>query len=434
VVNMSLLFKAELHGHKEPMAQAAFVMDDLKKGLSEEIMDLFRRNRIGIEGDITEIPIDGNWKKTLGKFPDLEEDIPRTTTGKKDWGKLITSFTNWIEILDDWLDQEASVKEIVNNPNVEGIPGIHLELVEGFKQNENIFKRIQSARRAMNKLIPRLEKEASKEGKKHWEKGIRTHAAIGRKQFSRRNKKGEKAAERRSATTPLRKRLKELLIEFSKDDRIEYIDENITTLDRDYKFFDQSKLSTLWEKYDKGKLNPNIFAVLNDEYNGEKGITLLKKIVEKLNLSTKYVEDTKFNRHTEYALVDLKRELNVLSEILDDDANIETTRQLFSNKKYPLTKIEDISDKLELRMYNLDEGDEPVYSYEDDEEINEDIRNTEMSKLVNYYSLLYYVADLRGKKLNKKMLNWDEHEIEVETLPERFPIITDTYNSLQEEE
>ena len=53
---MSLLFKAELHGHKEPMAQAAFVMEDLKKGLSEEIMNLFRRKRINI-GDIDELPI-----------------------------------------------------------------------------------------------------------------------------------------------------------------------------------------------------------------------------------------------------------------------------------------------------------------------------------------------------------------------------------------
>ena len=45
---MSLLFKAELRGHKEPMAQVAFVMEDLKKGLSEEIMNLFRRKRINI--------------------------------------------------------------------------------------------------------------------------------------------------------------------------------------------------------------------------------------------------------------------------------------------------------------------------------------------------------------------------------------------------
>ena len=138
-------------------------------------------------------------------------------------------------------------------------------------------------------------------------------------------------------------------------------------------------------------------------------------------------------RAEEYSRMDFKNEIDKLTEIIDDDANIDTTRQLFSDEKYPLTKIEDIADKLEDRLYDLDEGEEPVYSY-DDEEIDEDILNTEMSKLVKFYSLLYYVADLRGKSLNSKMLNWEGHEVEADSLPEKFPIITDTYNALQEEE
>ena len=425
---MSLLFKAELHGHKEPMAQAAFVMEDLKKGLSEEIMNLFRRKRINI-GDIDELPIGEKWQEKLSnkKFADLEEDIPRTSTGKKDWSKLIITLNNYIEVLDELLDQEETVKGIVDGDVPSGFGGVEEELVEGYKQNKNIFKRIQSTRNAMEKLIPKLQRDASKESQKHWKDSGSKDWAKGKKQRTM------KIREKKKDTKPLHKELAELLQEYSKNTKLEYVKNNITTLDRNHSFFEQRKLSNIWERYDNGELKPHIFGVLNDEYNGVRGIDLLKKLVKRLGMSTTYLKDTKMTRVDEYTRMDFKNEIDKLTEIIDDDANIDTTRQLFSDKKYPLTKIEDIADKLEDRLYDLDEGEEPVYSY-DDEEIDEDILNTEMSKLVKFYSLLYYVADLRGKSLNSKMLNWEGHEVEADSLPEKFPIITDTYNALQEEE
>ena len=425
---MSLLFKAELHGHKEPMAQVAFVMEDLKKGLSEEIMNLFRRKRINI-GNIDELPIGEKWQEKLSnkKFADLEEDIPRTSTGKKDWSKLIITLNNYIEVLDELLDQEETVKQIDEGTVPPNFPGIEEELVEGYKQNKNIFKRIQSTRNAMEKLIPKLQRDASKESQKHWKDSGSKDWAKGKKQRTM------KIREKKKDTKPLHKELAELLQEYSKNTKLEYVKNNITTLDRNHSFFEQRKLSNIWERYDNGELKPHIFGVLNDEYNGVRGIDLLKKLVKRLGMSTTYLKDTKMTRVDEYTRMDFKNEIDKLTEIIDDDANIDTTRQLFSDKKYPLTKIEDIADKLEDRLYDLDEGEEPVYSY-DDEEIDEDILNTEMSKLVKFYSLLYYVADLRGKSLNSKMLNWEGHEVEADSLPEKFPIITDTYNALQEEE
>ena len=425
---MSLLFKAELRGHKEPMAQVAFVMEDLKKGLSEEIMNLFRRNRINI-GNIDELPIGEKWQEKLSnkKFADLEEDIPRTSTGKKDWSKLIITLNNYIEVLDELLDQEETVKQIDEGTVPPNFPGIEEELVEGYKQNKNIFKRIQSTRNAMEKLIPKLQRDASKESQKHWKDSGSKDWAKGKKQRTM------KIREKKKDTKPLHKELAELLQEYSKNTKLEYVKNNITTLDRNHSFFEQRKLSNIWERYDNGELKPHIFGVLNDEYNGVRGIDLLKKLVKRLGMSTTYLKDTKMTRVDEYTRMDFKNEIDKLTEIIDDDANIDTTRQLFSDKKYPLTKIEDIADKLEDRLYDLDEGEEPVYSY-DDEEIDEDILNTEMSKLVKFYSLLYYVADLRGKSLNSKMLNWEGHEVEADSLPEKFPIITDTYNALQEEE
>ena len=425
---MSLLFKAELRGHKEPMAQVAFVMEDLKKGLSEEIMNLFRRKRINI-GNIDELPIGEKWQEKLSnkKFADLEEDIPRTSTGKKDWSKLIITLNNYIEVLDELLDQEETVKQIDEGTVPPNFPGIEEELVEGYKQNENIFKRIQSTRNAMEKLIPKLQRDASKESQKHWKDSGSKDWAKGKKQRTM------KIREKKKDTKPLHKELAELLQEYSKNTKLEYVKNNITTLDRNHSFFEQRKLSNIWERYDNGELKPHIFGVLNDEYNGVRGIDLLKKLVKRLGMSTTYLKDTKMTRVDEYTRMDFKNEIDKLTEIIDDDANIDTTRQLFSDKKYPLTKIEDIADKLEDRLYDLDEGEEPVYSY-DDEEIDEDILNTEMSKLVKFYSLLYYVADLRGKSLNSKMLNWEGHEVEADSLPEKFPIITDTYNALQEEE
>ncbi len=425
---MSLLFKAELRGHKEPMAQVAFVMEDLKKGLSEEIMNLFRRKRINI-GNIDELPIGEKWQEKLSnkKFADLEEDIPRTSTGKKDWSKLIITLNNYIEVLDELLDQEETVKQIDEGTVPPNFPGIEEELVEGYKQNKNIFKRIQSTRNAMEKLIPKLQRDASKESQKHWKDSGSKDWAKGKKQRTM------KIREKKKDTKPLHKELAELLQEYSKNTKLEYVKNNITTLDRNHSFFEQRKLSNIWERYDNGELKPHIFGVLNDEYNGVRGIDLLKKLVKRLGMSTTYLKDTKMTRVDEYTRMDFKNEIDKLTEIIDDDANIDTTRQLFSDKKYPLTKIEDIADKLEDRLYDLDEGEEPVYSY-DDEEIDEDILNTEMSKLVKFYSLLYYVADLRGKSLNSKMLNWEGHEVEADSLPEKFPIITDTYNALQEEE
>ena len=425
---MSLLFKAELRGHKEPMAQVAFVMEDLKKGLSEEIMNLFRRKRINI-GNIDELPIGEKWQEKLSnkKFADLEEDIPRTSTGKKDWSKLIITLNNYIEVLDELLDQEETVKQIDEGTVPPNFPGIEEELVEGYKQNKNIFKRIQSTRNAMEKLIPKLQRDASKESQKHWKDSGSKDWAKGKKQRTM------KIREKKKDTKPLHKELAELLQEYSKNTKLEYVKNNITTLDRNHSFFEQRKLSNIWERYDNGELKPHIFGVLNDEYNGVRGIDLLKKLVKRLGMSTTYLKDTKMTRVDEYTRMYFKNEIDKLTEIIDDDANIDTTRQLFSDKKYPLTKIEDIADKLEDRLYDLDEGEEPVYSY-DDEEIDEDILNTEMSKLVKFYSLLYYVADLIGKSLNSKMLNWEGHEVEADSLPEKFPIITDTYNALQEEE
>ena len=425
---MSLLFKAELRGHKEPMAQVAFVMEDLKKGLSEEIMNLFRRNRINI-GNIDELPIGEKWQEKLSnkKFADLEEDIPRTSTGKKDWSKLIITLNNYIEVLDELLDQEETVKQIDEGTVPPNFPGIEEELVEGYKQNKNIFKRIQSTRNAMEKLIPKLQRDASKESQKHWKDSGSKDWAKGKKQRTM------KIREKKKDTKPLHKELAELLQEYSINTKLEYVKNNITTLDRNHSCFEQRKLSNIWERYDNGELKPHIFGVLNDEYNGVRGIDLLKKLVKRLGMSTTYLKDTKMTRVDEYTRMDFKNEIDKLTEIIDDDANIDTTRQLFSDKKYPLTKIEDIADKLEDRLYDLDEGEEPVYSY-DDEEIDEDILNTEMSKLVKFYSLLYYVADLRGKSLNSKMLNWEGHEVEADSLPEKFPIITDTYNALQQEE
>ena len=425
---MSLLFKAELRGHKEPMAQVAFVMEDLKKGLSEEIMNLFRRKRINI-GNIDELPIGEKWQEKLSnkKFADLEEDIPRTSTGKKDWSKLIITLNNYIEVLDELLDQEETVKQIDEGTVPPNFPGIEEELVEGYKQNKNIFKRIQSTRNAMEKLIPKLQRDASKESQKHWKDSGSKDWAKGKKQRTM------KIREKKKDTKPLHKELAELLQEYSKNTKLEYVKNNITTLDRNHSFFEQRKLSNIWERYDNGELKPHIFGVLNDEYNGGRGIVLLKKLVKRLGMSTTYLKDTKMTRVDEYTRMDFKNEIDKLTEIIDDDANIDTTRQLFSDKKYPLTKIEDIADKLEDRLYDLDEGEEPVYSY-DDEEIDEHNLNTEMSKLVKFYSLLYYVADLRGKSLNSKMLNWEGHEVKADSLPEKFPIITDTYNALQEEE
>ena len=425
---MSLLFKAELRGHKEPMAQVAFVMEDLKKGLSEEIMNLFRRKRINI-GNIDELPIGEKWQEKLSnkKFADLEEDIPRTSTGKKDWSKLIITLNNYIEVLDELLDQEETVKQIDEGTVPPNFPGIEEELVEGYKQNKNIFKRIQSTRNAMEKLIPKLQRDASKESQKHWKDSGSKDWAKGKKQRTM------KIREKKKDAKPLHKELAELLQEYSKNTKLEYVKNNITTLDRNHSFFEQRKLSNIWERYDNGELKPHIFGVLNDEYNGVRGIDLLKKLVKRLGMSTTYLKDTKMTRVDEYTRMYFKNEIDKLTEIIDDDANIDTTRQLFSDKKYPLTKIEDIADKLEDRLYDLDEGEEPVYSY-DDEEIDEDILNTEMSKLVKFYSLLYYVADLIGKSLNSKMLNWEGHEVEADSLPEKFPIITDTYNALQEEE
>lgn len=434
---MSLLFKAELRGHKEPMAQAAFVMEDLQKGLSEEIMNLFRKKRLDI-GNIDELPIGEKWQEKLSnkKFADLEEDIPRTSTGKKDWSKLIITLNNYIEVLDELLDQEDAIKNLLlNSQDMEPkqfdellqATGIDKELVEGYKQNEKIFGRIQSTRNAMEKLIPNLQRDASKESQKHWEKTGSKDWARGRKQRTM------KIQEKIKDTDPFHKELAELLQEYSKNTKLEYVKNNITILDRNHNFFTHRKLSNIWERYDKGKLKPHIFRVLNDEYNGVKGIDLLKKLAERLNLPTTYLKDTKMTRAEEYSRMDFKNEIDKLTEIIDDDANIDTTRQLFSDKKYPLTKIEDIADNLENRLYDLDEGEESVYSY-DDEEIDEDILNTEMSKLVKFYSLLYYVADLRGKSLNSKMLNWEGYEVEADSLPEKFPIITDTYNALQEEE
>ena len=437
---MSLLFKAELRGHTEPMAKAAFVIEDLKKGLSDEVRNLLDKNKIDIKEDFTELPIPDKWKEKLEVSPNLEEDIPKIIqhgkdTDKPDYNKFITVLFKYIEVFDELLSQQESIEEAhKNNVDIENIRRIHdSELVDASiidgQFNNSVFKRIQSARSALKKLMDKLDSQLKEGGELAYESSGRYWPGYGKRQDEHRRDGGTPPQK-----PPLYKQLDKLFLAYSRSEDVEDVKNKLIFIDKDYKFFNQKKLSSIWERYDKGNIPPNIMNVLNKEYRGKTGIELLKQLATELNFSATYLEDTTFSRLKDYMSVDIKNEIDKLDEILDEDANIETTRQLFSDKKYPLTKIEDIADKLEDRLFDLDEGEEPVYSYEDNEEVNEDIRNTEMSRLVNYYSVLYYVADLRGKKLNKKMLNWDGHEIGIETLPDRFPIITDTFNATQEEE
>ena len=168
----------------------------------------------------------------------------------------------------------------------------------------------------MEKLIPKLQRDASKESQKHWKDSGSKDWAKGKKQRTM------KIREKKKDTKPLHKELAELLQEYSKNTKLEYVKNNITTLDRNYSFFEQRKLSNIWERYDNGELKPHIFGVLNDEYNGVRGIDLLKKLVKRLGMSTTYLKDTKMTRVDEYTRMDFKNEIDKLTEIIDDDANI----------------------------------------------------------------------------------------------------------------
>ena len=426
---VNLLFKAKLRGYHEPVASTEFALNEIKKEFSPEVRALFDRKIPehfidNLEEVVTQSQ---TWQESLRQSPSFEDSLEITPvklnrygtfhhevsghSGEKlkkpkpDYDKIIVLINKFRDTFKDLLLDKKIIDNIIMHdlPVPKGIKGLFSE----YKKDNKIFNKFKSA----VKTLDRLE----------------------RQMISEKSKKVRHKSKPKSE--PFTSQLKKLIIQYSEDSRQENMKGLIDNLDIDYKFFNQNQISTFYKRYDKGELSQGILEILNDEYDGQKGVEILAKLLQKLKLSTHYASELNLDRLKAYEKRPLSQAIQVLDEVMQEDSTVEENQIMLDAD---FDKIEDFADKIEERIDDLLEGADAEYhlvpSDEDDfAETNKESRQIELKKSIKYYAFLYYVAKLNNKQLDKSILDIEEYEINENDLPTLFPVLTDVHNREEEE-
>lgn len=422
---VNLLFKAKLRGYHEPVASTEFALNEIKKEFSPEVRALFdRKIPEHFVDNLEEVVTQSQtWQESLRQSPSFEDSLeitpvklnrygtPKKVSGKPkpDYDRIIVLINKYRDTFTDLLLDKNAVENIIGqNISIEVVPKSLKELVLAYKDDNRIFDKLKSAVKTFDRLEQQMISEKSKK--------VRSKSKPKSESFT--------------------SQLKKLIIQYSEDSRQENMKGLIDNLDRDYKFFNQNRISTFYTRYDKGELPQGILEILNDEYDGQKGAEILAKLLQKLKLSTHYASELNLDRLKAYEKRPLSQAIQVLDEVMQEDSTVEENQIMLDAD---FDKIEDFADKIDDRIMDLLEGADAEYHLvpsddgDDFAETNEESRQIELKKSIKYYAFLYYVAKLNNKQLDKSILNIEEYEINENDLPELFPVLTDVHNREEEE-
>jgi hypothetical protein len=422
---VNLLFKAKLRGYHEPVASTEFALNEIKKEFSPEVRALFdRKIPEHFVDNLEEVVTQSQtWQESLRQSPSFEDSLeitpvklnrygtPKKVSGKPkpDYDRIIVLINKYRDTFTDLLLDKNAVENIIGqNISIEVVPKSLKELVLAYKDDNRIFDKLKSAVKTFDRLEQQMISEKSKK--------VRSKSKPKSESFT--------------------SQLKKLIIQYSEDSRQENMKGLIDNLDRDYKFFNQNRISTFYTRYDKGELPQGILEILNDEYDGQKGAEILAKLLQKLKLSTHYASELNLDRLKAYEKRPLSQAIQVLDEVMQEDSTVEENQIMLDAD---FDKIEDFADKIDDRIMDLLEGADAEYHLvpsddgDDFTETNEESRQIELKKSIKYYAFLYYVAKLNNKQLDKSILNIEEYEINENDLPELFPVLTDVHNREEEE-
>ena len=449
---MSILLKADICGHKEPMAKTAFVLDQIKKTFSPKVKDLLSSkvpdNFVNNLENVVRVTNE-DWKDKLrqslsddlmtasGEFKPLGSEI-FTDEGKPskpkkiDMSKLFVAITSHRKVFKQILkikQDNATMfllagmsDDMRSEKNQEQLDNFVENLEEGsdekaiydaFVADENIFNKLETAISTLDKLEDQLSRK---------ERGPSTSYSF----------------------IPT---LTNLLNKYGKDSRIENYRGELDILQGESKLFSQKNIFKFLNKYEKGNHSVRLLEVLNQEYSGKTGIDLLKEIFTKEGFKLEEIKVGDTKRLKEFINLNYRKVATQIKQAMNPDAT-KSAVKVFTQMKE--SKIIDYADILELRLGDLlddKEAKESYYLVEPDPMFDEegmpenisigvaDIQDEdyrmELKRTTELYAFMYYLAELREISLDKSFLRNDVHTVEVESLPEKFAILREVMGDLE---
>lgn len=452
MVSVSILLKADIYGHKEPMAKTAFVLDQIKKTFSPKVKDLLSSkvpdNFVNNLENVVRVTNEG-WKNKLRQS--LSDDLMTASGGFKplgsenfteegepskpkkiDMSKLFVAITSHRKVFKQILkikqDNAAMFllagmsDDMRSEENQQQLDNFVEDLEEGsdekaiydaFVADENIFNKLETAISTLDKLEDQLSRK---------ERGS-------------------------SSSYSFIPTLTNLLNKYGKDSRIENYRGELDILQGESKLFSQKSIFKFLDKYEKGNHSARLLEVLNQEYSGKTGIELLKEIFTKEGFKLEEIKVGDTKRLKEFINLSYRKVATQIKQAMNPDAT-KSAVKVFTQMKE--SKIIDYADILELRLGDLlddKEAKESYYLTEPDPMFDEegmpenisigvaDIQNEdyrmELKRTTELYAFMYYLAELREISLDKSFLRNDVHTVEVESLPEKFAILKEVMGDLE---
>lgn len=450
---MSILLKADVRGHKEPMARTAFVLDQIKKTFSPKVKDLLSSkvpdNFVNNLENVVRVT-DGNWKDRLreslsddlmtasGEYTRLGSQKFNRDSGepvkkpKIDMSKIFVAITAHRKVFKQILkikEDNAAIfllagmsDNMRSAENQRQLDNFVEDLEEGsdkkavydaFVSDKNIFNKLETAISTLDKLEDQLSRK-------------------------------ERSS---SSDYSFISTLTDLLNRYGKDSRIENYRGELDTLQSESRLFSQKNIFKFLDKYEEGKHPVRLLEVLNDEYSGKTGIELLKEIFTKKGFKLKEIKVGDTKRLRGFIDLNYRKVATDIKQAMNPDAT-KSQVKIFTEMKE--SKIIDYADVIEIRLGDLlddKEAKESYYLAEPDPMFDEkgmpedvsigvaDIKDEdyrmELKRTTELYAFMYYLAELREISLDKSFLRNDVHTVEVESLPEKFAILREVMEDLE---
>jgi len=450
---MPVLSKAELF--REISRPAS---DEILKELSGNVKDILRdeldiephfiRN---LERTINNTP-DSFMGKVRRKFTDSDLMVVPSRKGKYANERKINTKTG--ELAPKVLDKDSLIVAINNHIDVfssvlneiNKIPDTYLIVLnEGRLDNPDSLREFVSDDIA-DLLIenPKIVKEIDK--------------AIGTlKEFIKRYKRSIKPEKK--DFTNFNNKLEKVIKEYAISDLKENWYGHYTDLSNSSGFNSQKTIDIFLKNYEDGKLAQSTLAILNDEFDGETGIEIFKAILKDVGMKTrrfKFAEEVKIH---DFFNLSLSKLLKDIEKALNPSAGFDEIKFYFNIKENTLL---DYGETIEMRLLDLlDDEEEVEYYYNvvpdeiEPEEYEElfgeekkkpkleigiaDLQKpqyqSEIKATTEQYAFIYYIAKLRGIKLDSSLLVNDiSDDYSEDKLEEKFKYVKEAFEEMGEKE
>ncbi len=451
MVSVSILLKADIYGHKEPMAKTAYVLDQIKKTFSPQVKELLSNkipeNFVNNLENVVRVTNE-DWRDKLrqslsddlmtatGGFKRLGSE-ERTSEGKPkpkkiDMSKLFVAITAHRKVFKQFLkfkEDNAAIILIAGMSDDMRSPQNKTELekfeesledgsdeksiYESFKADPTIFDKVETAIATLDKLENQL------------------------------SRKDRKTDDEYSFLSTLRN----LLARYGKDSRIENYKGELETLQSESKLFTQKNIFKFLRKYEKGTHPVQLLDILNEEYSGKTGIELLKEIFTQRGFKLEEIKVGDLGRLKDFINLDYRKVASQIKVAMNPDA---TKSEIKTLAEMPKNKIIDYADTIELRLMDLIDDEEERETYYltepdpmfDEEGMPKDVSigvadiqdedyKIELKRTTELYAFMYYLAELREISLDRSLLRNDVHTVKVESLPEKFAILREVMEDLE---